>query len=117
MALDYDFQVLENDQEEDIRYYLKHNDSDYQIILLNQNKEIGYIRIDWMDKRKTKAWLRFSLGEERGKGYGKKAIREYLKILINNGCIRVEAEVYSSNKPSQTVLESLGFKKEGCKNC
>ncbi len=68
-----------------------------------------------MDNARECAWLRFALGEKRGQGYAKDALRSFLDFLFTEGTHRVEAEVYEFNTVSLGLLESLGFKKEGLK--
>ena len=115
MALDYDYKTTLLEQETDISNSISNKHSDYQIIVLNNVLPIGYIRIDWMDNLHKIAWLRFALGTERGKGYSIIALRSFLANLIENGCLRIEGEVYDFNVASKNVLEKLGFVKEGNK--
>ena len=66
--------------------------------LINRNGEIGY----WIGR-----------GQWR-KGYGKEAVR----LLVGFGfevlkLHRIQAKVFTFNKASSSLLESLGFKKEG----
>ena len=114
MALDFAYTTSVEEQINDIKQSIASDNSDYRIILSNK-KPIGYIRIDWMDRFKKNAWLRFALGEMRGKGLSKVAVKLYIDELFNNGCIRIEGEVYECNIASQKVLESVGSKKEGVK--
>jgi len=115
MALEYDYTTSCAEQLRDIKNALDDPDQEYKIIVLHRRSDIGYIRINWMDVAKRIAWLRFALGEERGHGYSEMALRKYLTGLKENGCLRIEAEVYSNNRASQRVLEKLGFLKEGIK--
>ncbi len=115
LALDYDYSTTLEEQLHDIQSSLQDPDQDYKIILLDNSLSIGYIRINWMDSNKKKAWLRFGLGEKRGHGYSRIALNMYINRLKELGCFRIEAEVYSNNSPSQRILESLGFIKEGIK--
>jgi RimJ/RimL family protein N-acetyltransferase len=79
------------------------------------DRPVGYVRINWMDGDQEGAWLRFAMGEERGKGFMKDALRAYLGHLFEGGAHRVDAEVYESNEVSLGLLESLGFVVEGRK--
>lgn len=115
MALDFNYETTIEQQKIDIEHSISSKESDYQIILLNNKTPIGYIRIDWIDDFHKIAWLRFALGNERGKGYSTIALRSYISSLIKNGCHRIEGEVYEFNSASQHVLENIGFKKEGIK--
>ncbi|QMS85475.1 GNAT family N-acetyltransferase [Candidatus Xianfuyuplasma coldseepsis] len=114
MALDESYQTTEEEQEEDIDRAVGSEDAEYKIILLKQ-QPIGYIRIDYMDEHNEMAWLRFALGKERGKGYGKIALQMYIDDLFSRGVKRIEGEVYEYNERSQKLLESVGFVKEGQK--
>jgi RimJ/RimL family protein N-acetyltransferase len=115
LALDYDYSTTLEEQLQDIQFSLHDPDQEYKIIILDNSLSIGYIRINWMDSHKKKAWLRFGLGAERGHGYSRIALNMYIKCLKEFGCLRIEAEVYRNNSASQKILESLGFLKEGIK--
>lgn len=114
MALDLNYNTTLEEQIMDIRNSINDDEQEYKIILNNGNP-IGYIRINWMDDKKEKAWLRFALGEERGNGYAFIALKQYCMELKIKGCLRVEAEVYKTNIASKKVLEKIGFEMEGIK--
>jgi RimJ/RimL family protein N-acetyltransferase len=114
MALNPGSEITLISQEEDIENYLLTKEGDYQIICCD-GEAIGYVRIDWIDSEKRVAWLRFVLGEQRGKGFGTAALMQYCEQLMVEGCQRVEGEVYCINIASQRMLEKVGFKKEGIK--
>lgn len=114
MALDESYETTVKEQELDIKRSIKSDDSDYQIIEHNK-RPIGYVRIDYMDDEHHMVWLRFALGKERGKGHAKKALAQYFDRLFADGVHRIEGEVYAYNTPSQKLLESMGFQKEGVK--
>lgn len=114
MALNPGSEITVRSQEEDIERYLMAQNGDYQIISYD-GKAIGYVRIDWLDQETRVAWLRFALGEQRGKGFGTVALKKYCEQLMVEGCQRVEGEVYCTNVTSQRMLERVGFKKEGVK--
>ncbi len=114
MALNYDFSTTLEEQEKDIKQALDSDYSEYKIIE-HDEKPIGYIRIDFIDHSKHFAWLRFALGEERGYGYSKEALQLYIEDLFSRSCMRIEGEVYEHNIPSQKILESSGFIREGIK--
>jgi len=116
MALGSDIKISIKNQKIDVKRALKSKSELYFIIVLKEiNKAIGYIRINWFGGAHHFAWLRFALGEERGKGYAKEALRCFLDFLFKKGTHRVDAEVYEFNKVSLCLLKSLGFKKEGLK--
>ena len=114
MALDEGYQTTIGEQLNDIKKSMDNKHGDYQIIEVD-NKPIGYVRIDFMNEEHTIAWLRFALGEERGKGYMTVALSNYITQLFNTNVHRIEGEVYAYNIPSQRILEKLGFVHEGTK--
>ena len=116
MALSKGFRTTEEVQLRDIRAFLDHpEEGRYDLILLGGDRPVGYIRIDWIDEEKRKAWLRFALGEERNRGIGREALRLFIRRLFAQGCYRIEAETYAFNQVSQHVLEANGFLREGVK--
>lgn len=88
----------------------------YLIIALKESdRPVGCVRINWMDAFHRFAWLRFAMGEERGKGYCKDALQSLIAKLFSQGIHRIEAEAYEFNTTSIGLLESMGFKPEGLK--
>ena len=74
MALGPDARVSLASQRDDIERAVSSESELYLLIVLQKtHKPIGYVRINWLDECKRFAWLRFALGEERGKGYAKDA--------------------------------------------
>jgi RimJ/RimL family protein N-acetyltransferase len=114
MALDNQTIITLNNQLQDIKAATDSEYQYYDIIQLNK-KPVGYIRVDWIDQTKKIAWLRFAMGESRNNGIMSKALDMYVNALFNNGCHRIECEVYAYNIPSQKVVEKIGFVKEGTK--
>ena len=114
MASNFGYQTNKKEQEEDIASAINNEHQEY-VVIENDNKPIGYIRIDWMDMNKEFAWLRFALGEDRRMGYAKKALQLYIKELFGETCKRIEGEVYQYNIPSKKILERVGFVLEGVK--
>jgi RimJ/RimL family protein N-acetyltransferase len=101
-------------QKQDIEQAMKSPRQLYFIISVRETGEaIGYVRINWFDGKT--AWLRFALGQQRGKGYAKDAIAVFVGYLFRIGAHRVEAEVGDFNMPSLCLLLRLGFKLEGLK--
>lgn len=116
MALDEDSNITLEDEKESIRKSIESQSELYFMIALNNSERpIGYIRINWMDSSKRFAWLRFGLGEERGRGYAYEALSLLVSKLFSRSCHRIEAEVYDFNARSLALLERLGFKREGVK--
>jgi RimJ/RimL family protein N-acetyltransferase len=107
--------ISKENQKADIERSIE-NEQPYFIIHLNENnKAIGYIRINWMDDHNLFAWLRFGLGEERGKGYAKEALTLYTNHLFRSGVHRIDAEVFAFNSVSFNLLKKIGFNHEGTK--
>ncbi len=51
----------------------------YLIIVLKESDQpVGCVRINWMDTSHRFAWLRFTMGTERGKGFCKDALRSFV---------------------------------------
>ncbi len=116
MALDPEKDIKEEDEGEEIKKYIEgEKKGGYKIIQVDDAEDIGYIRVDWIDRNRSIAWLRFAIGEHRGEGYGSKCLKKFTDGLFEGGCVRIEAEVYRENIPSQRVLEKVGFKREGIK--
>ena len=116
MALGQGAQVTLENQEEDVKRAIESDKESYLIIAVKETGQaIGYVRINWMDETKRFAWLRFALGEQRGRGYAKDALKALLAHLFSEEVHRVDAEVYEFNERSLGLLGSLGFKREGIK--
>jgi len=94
MSVGLDTLIDEENQERDIKRSIDCDEEMYLIICLKDTgKEIGYIRINWLDDSKKYVWLRFGLGEERGKGYAKEALDVFIRKLFEEGVHRIDAEV------------------------
>jgi RimJ/RimL family protein N-acetyltransferase len=116
MALGSEVQITLENQGEDVKEAIQSDKKLYLIIVIEKTDQaIGYVRINWIDETKRFAWLGFALGEQRGRGYAKDALRALLAHLFAGGVHRVEAEAYEFNERSLGLLESLGFKREGIK--
>ncbi len=113
MSTGLDAVITKENQETDIRRSLESGQIYCIITVKDTDKPIGYVRVDWLDDTGKFAWLRFGLGEERGKGYSKEALRTFISELFEKGVHRIDAEVYMFNEISFHVLESIGFKHEG----
>lgn len=69
--------------------------------------------IDWKN-RVCDIGLGIAKIENRGKGYGKEAVKILLDYAFNNlGLERIEANTLEQNIPAQKSLEGLGFTLEG----
>jgi len=114
MALAPQHKTRIEDERRDIKNAVRSKSQLYLIITLRESsKPIGYIRINWLDKRESNAWLRFVLGESRKKGFARDAVYTLLRYLFSKNLHRVDAEVYKFNKRSAKLLRRLGFRIEG----
>lgn len=116
MAVGREAQVTLTNQENDVRRAIESEKELYFIVVVKETDQaIGYVRINWIDETKRFAWLRFALGEQRGRGYAKDALKALVAHLFAGGVHRIEVEVYEFNERSLGLLESLDFKREGRK--
>lgn len=98
--------------------WIKKNQSSYVFAIVLKEKDIligncGFNEIDLIHKKAT---LGIFIGdsENRGKGYGKEAIKLLLDYGFNNLNINnIMLKVYSFNTKAIKCYESLGFKKIG----
>ncbi|MHC5037039.1 MAG: GNAT family N-acetyltransferase [Planctomycetota bacterium] len=106
------------EEQADIEKAVASENQEYLIIVRKEESvPIGYVRINWMDSEKRFAWLRFAIGESdaRRRGFCKDALRAFITHLFGQGMHRIEAEAYEKNTASISLLESLGFSREGIK--
>lgn len=79
----------------------------YMYIILNNNKEIGTIRLE---KHNSKAIISYLISNEyRGKGYGNKVIDLIKKEAIINNIDILEAIVKKDNIVSRRIFINNGF--------
>lgn len=106
--------INEGNQRQDIEKSIKLPNETYVMI---EEKEsmmpVGYVRINWMGGTKRFGWLRFGLGQQRGKGYMREALSGIFQHLFLEETHRIDAEVYEYNERSLHLLKSLGFIEEG----
>ncbi len=116
MALHPGVSICAEDEMKSIKRALEADNEVYVIVVVKETDQpIGYIRVNFWEGQPGCAWLRFALGEERGKGYGKDALTCVIEHLFEEGFHRIDAEVYVSNTVCLSLLTSLGFVKEGVK--
>lgn len=116
LGLDMKVITLEGERE-----WLKKKQSDYTFsIVLKENDELigncGFTEIDLIHRNAT---LGIFIGEEenRGKGYGKEAIKLLLEYGFNNlNLNNIMLSVYDFNKRAIKIYEGLGFKKFGTRH-
>jgi ribosomal-protein-alanine N-acetyltransferase len=87
----------------------------FVIVDRSDDRPVGYVRINWMDSEHEFAWLRFALGERRHRGLARDALAALLSHFFATGVHRVDAEVDTANERSLSLLDGLGFRREGVK--
>jgi RimJ/RimL family protein N-acetyltransferase len=107
--------TLENQRADILAAAASEGDLYYLIVRRDGDKPVGYVRVNVLDDSGRVAWLRFALGEERGRGHGSEALRGMVDCLFAAGFHRIECEVYEFNTASLRVLEKIGFRCEGVK--
>ncbi|MDM5339946.1 GNAT family protein [Fictibacillus enclensis] len=106
--------INEGNQRQDIEKSLVLPNETYVMVLEKKSrKPVGYVRFNWMGSIQRFGWLRFGLGEERGKGYMREALKGIFHHLFQEETHRIDAEVYEYNERSLHLLDTLGFKREG----
>lgn len=106
--------INEGNQRQDIEKSIKLPSETYVMIVEKESmKPVGYVRFNWMGGTRRFGWLRFGLGEQRGKGYMREALSGIFHHLFQEETHRIDAEVYEYNERSLHLLKSLGFIKEG----
>ena len=84
------------------------------LIEKHDGKKIGFI-LHFTNQ--PRGWIEIGyalLPTERGKGYGTEAVRILVDYLfLSKDIMRIQATTDERNRPSQKVLEKVGFKKEG----
>lgn len=114
MAVGWDVVITPENQEKDILGSLENPNELYAIVIIKGTRPIGYIRVNWLDDTGKFVWLRYALGEERGKGYAKDAVGALAGWPFDVRDVhRIDAEVYEYNGASINLLRSLGFRHEG----
>lgn len=115
MSIGWETEVTLESQEDDIITSLDNPRDLYLLIVLKDSaKPIGYIRINWLDDSSKFTWLRFGLGEERGKGYAREALKAVITWLFDEKEVhRIDAEVYEFNRASLRLLQAIGFIEDG----
>ncbi len=116
IGMDTKITTLESEKE-----WLKENQNKYNfaIVLKESDKLIGNISLIEVDLVHRNAVLGIFIGDDsnRGKGYGKEAIKLLLEYGFNNlNLNNIMLSVYSFNKRAIKVYESLGFKKFGTRH-
>ena len=93
MALNPCIEISEEEEKKEIDKAIKSNRELYLIIIKKKNSSpIGYIRINWLDNSYRFGWLRFALGEKRGKGYSKGTLQCLLTYLFKKGVLKGKYE-------------------------
>lgn len=101
----------------DVKKSIEESDPNYEhlFMIIKDGEAIGHAGIDEIDMNDKRGEIFFViLGNETGKGYGKKTVKlllEYAFNQINLNSIFATATII--NYPSLSVLEKSGFKKIG----
>jgi len=84
------------------------------VIEKNDGTKIGFI-LHFTNQ--PRGWIEIGyalMPEEMGKGYGTEAVKILIDYLfLSKDIMRIQATTDERNKPSQRVLEKVGFRKEG----
>ena len=113
-----DINVMTLDSEKE---WIRKNQNNYNFAIILKDKDqlignCGFADIDLIHRNAT---LGIFIGDEdnRGKGYGKEAIKLLLEYGFNNlNLNNIMLNVYSFNKKAIKVYESLGFKTFGTRH-
>ena len=104
-------------EKRDIEIARKSDDQAYHIIITKaNNKCIGFLRLNFIDRSSGNVWLRMMIGDKKsqGKGYAYDALKCYLKWIFETlNMHRITLECYSTNKRALKFYQSIGFNKEG----
>ena len=90
-------------------------ESDSMIVLLNDDRVIGYLSYKIKEKKGNKLMDIDQLVIKegiRGKGFGKMLIEEAKKIANDNDCVRIVFNCWTFNENALNVYDHLGFKRQ-----
>lgn len=76
----------------------------------NDNKLVGYLRLDYHDLNRFEAELGILVATDFRTGIGESAIRSYLG-LMNDPKTKIMAKVSRENLASQKLFEKIGFER------
>ena len=109
--------VTKEKEEQDIKSSYSSKDEAYLMVIKKENnKAIGFIRINCLTRISKDVWLRMIIGDKKawGRGYASEALQSVLKWLFYELNIRrITLETYATNKRALKFFEKMGFKKEG----
>lgn len=104
-------------EKEDIKTAHHSKDEAYLMVVKKaNNKEIGFIRVNWLTSRSRNVWLRMIIGDKNswGKNYAADALHSFLEWLFYELNVhRITCETYATNKRAIRFFEKMGFKREG----
>jgi RimJ/RimL family protein N-acetyltransferase len=87
----------------------------FAIRTLDENRLVGVVALHWIEYSNGYAWLTLGIGapQDRGKGYGREALRLILNFAFNElNLHRVNCWLGEYNVTAQHLLESQGFQLE-----
>lgn len=104
-------------EKDDIKAAQRSEDEAYlMVVKRTNNREIGFIRANWLTSYSRNVWLRMIIGDKHswGKEYAADALYAFLEWLFYELNVhRITCETYATNKRAIRFFEKLGFKREG----
>lgn len=84
------------------------------LIIESETRAVGYAILAGIEDRNETIELRRIVVAEKGKGYGRSALRELKKLAFEElGAHRLWLDVVSRNERAEKLYESEGFTREG----
>ncbi|WP_430610209.1 GNAT family N-acetyltransferase [Enterococcus sp. DIV0876] len=103
--------IAKKDIEQSLKYYEETDDAAFLIILSEAEKEIGEFAYAKISTNTYTFDIKIGESQYQGKGYGKKALLEGLKMMQKQkDCERIEINVAPENKKALGLYKSVGFK-------
>ena len=83
--------------------------------ILNDNRVVGFMMLDWDEKERTVGLWRFMIAkEEQGKGYGKEAVKAFLDLVKKEKIFDIVFLDYvKGNTVARNLYASFGFLENG----
>ena len=98
---------------EDHKNYLEDGNVRH-LIIENENKAVGYVILAGLEDKNESVELRRIVVAEKGKGFGRQALRLIKKIVFNeSNAHRLWLDVVDHNERARRLYESEGFIEEG----
>lgn len=112
-------------EEENLQFIFPNSKKEHHNLILDENIEhlllksednqlIGFAILAGLNNKNKSIEFRRIVIKEKGKGYGRMAIKELKKYSFNNlNCHRLWLDVLETNKRARNLYKSEGFKEEG----